>query len=254
MATKTLLLLTGAIAMSGCSTGPKTVGSLPSPSFAAPIVLAPEPAPRSAPAAPVVVRPPTATPSKRVPTAISGGPRDWAPPVPARAWKYVVVHHSATAGGGAAAFDRMHKAKGWDGLGYDFVIGNGTDTADGQVEVGFRWKQQITGAHARTPDNRYNEYGIGICLVGNFDVDRPTAAQMQSLSKLVAYLTRTYRITPDNVIGHRDTKSTECPGKFMNVEIVRRSVGQNVATDRNTTGKPDNYATATELLTPLAKP
>jgi hypothetical protein len=166
----------------------------------------------------------------------------------------VVVHHSATAGGGAAAFDRMHKAKGWDGLGYDFVIGNGTDTADGQVEVGFRWKQQITGAHARTPDNRYNEYGIGICLVGNFDVDRPTAAQMQSLSKLVAYLTRTYRITPDNVIGHRDTKSTECPGKFMNVEIVRRSVGQNVATDRNTTGKPDNYATATELLTPLAKP
>ena len=252
MARKTLLLLSGAITLAGCSAGPKTVASLPSPSFAAPVVIGTEPAPKPTPA-PVAIRP-TPAPVKPTPQVAQGGARDWAPPVPARAWKYVVVHHSATAGGGAAAFDRMHKAKGWDGLGYDFVIGNGTDTADGQVEVGFRWKQQITGAHAKTADNRYNEYGIGICLVGNFDVDRPTPAQMQSLAKLVAYLTRTYRITPDNVIGHRDTKSTECPGKFMNVEIVRRSVGQNVATDRHDSTESRDYATATELLTPLPRP
>ena len=33
---------------------------------------------------------------------------------------------------------RMDQAKGWDELGYHFVIGNGTDTRDGQVEVGSR--------------------------------------------------------------------------------------------------------------------
>ena len=91
-------------------------------------------------------------------------------------------------------FDKEHRAKGWDGVGYHFVIGNGTNTGDGQIEVAPRWPIQKWGAHAKTPDNRYNEYGIGICLVGNFDTARPTAKQMQSLEKLVAYLMQTYHI------------------------------------------------------------
>ena len=60
----------------------------------------------------------------------------WVPPVAARPWRWIVVHHSDTTTGGAAAFDKMHREKGWDELGYDFVIGNGSDTGDGQVEVG----------------------------------------------------------------------------------------------------------------------
>ena len=116
----------------------------------------------------------------------------------------------------------MHRAKGWDESGYDFVIGNGTDTGNGQIEVGPRWVKQKVGAHAKTSDNRYNEYGIGICLVGNFDFERPTPQQMRSLDKLVAYLMVTYHISPENVLGHRDTKSTDCPGRYMNVDLVRR--------------------------------
>ena len=121
-----------------------------------------------------------------------------------------------------ALFDKEHKAKGWDGIGYHFVIGNGTSTGDGQIEMTARWPIQKWGAHAKTLDNRYNEYGVGICLVGNFDQQRPTERQMKSLTTLVTYLMQNYRISPQNVIGHRDTKATACPGRWMNVAAIRQ--------------------------------
>src|SRR4051812_31599948 len=63
----------------------------------------------------------------------------WVPPTPSRKWTCVVIHHSGTEVGGARRFDRAHRSRGWDELGYHFVVGNGSDTADGQVEVGPRW-------------------------------------------------------------------------------------------------------------------
>ena len=83
-------------------------------------------------------------------------------------WTTVVVHHSATDRGSASAFDRGHRGKGWDELGYHFVIGNGRGSGDGQIEVGSRWYKQKHGAHCKTPDNYFNEHGIGVCLVGDF--------------------------------------------------------------------------------------
>jgi len=67
-----------------------------------------------------------------------------------REWKYIVIHHSASASGCAAEFDRYHREKrGWEnGLGYHFVIGNGSGAGDGQIEIGNRWVKQIDGAHA----------------------------------------------------------------------------------------------------------
>jgi N-acetyl-anhydromuramyl-L-alanine amidase AmpD len=68
----------------------------------------------------------------------------------------------------------------------------------------------------------YNDYGIGICLVGDFNVERPTPAQMSSLVRLVAYLMRTYHIPASHVIGHHDVKRTDCPGRYLSVAAVRR--------------------------------
>ena len=180
---------------------------------------------------------------------ITGVPREWLPVTKANAWKWIVIHHSATPTGGAVAFDKMHKAKGWDELGYHFVIGNGTDTRDGQVEVGGRWPRQKWGAHAKTPDNRFNKFGIGICMVGNFDNERPTKAQMESLSRLVAYLMKTYKIPADRVIGHGDTKATDCPGRNVHIADIRRTAAQFA-------GMPyteERTAAATELLTDISK-
>ena len=211
------ILACAAITVAGCAS-PAVMDSLPEPNFNGPVVAAPPPPP--------VAQPKFTTPelNKPQPPVASGrmtGPRDWTPTVAPRAWKWIVIHHSATPTGSAAMFDKMHKANGWDELGYHFVIGNGTNSGNGQVEVGGRWRAQKWGAHAKTADNRYNDYGIGICLVGNFDVDRPTPAQQQSLAKLVAFLEKTYRVPGDRVIGHGETKATDCPGRFMNIAQVR---------------------------------
>ena len=116
-----------------------------------------------------------------------------------------------------AKYDRYHRnVKHWEhGCGYHFVIGNGTETLDGEVEMGPRWTRQLHGAHAKTPDNRFNDFGIGICLVGDFDegLGRPTAAQMESLVQLTAWLMARYRISTGNVQGHCDCCQTCCPGR-----------------------------------------
>jgi len=128
-----------------------------------------------------------------------------------RQWKYIVIHHSATDEGNAATFDRFHKEKGWRGIGYDFVIGNGNGSPDGLVEVTFRWEEQTVGAHAGDPE--YNEYGIGICLVGDFDKEYPTPKQMQALATLVNELQERCHIPTSNVVMHRQVRpgGTDCP-------------------------------------------
>jgi len=151
-----------------------------------------------------------------------------------RPWRYIVIHHSATDRGSAALFDAAHRRRGWEGLGYHFVIDNGRGGPDGRIEVGPRWLIQKWGAHCGgTPNNEYNNYGIGICVVGNFCDHLPSRAQLDSLKRLVMYLVQTYHISPANVIGHRDAPNahTKCPGeklhKYLNEqlrpELVRAS-------------------------------
>lgn len=140
------------------------------------------------------------------------------PPPPKRQWSYVVIHHSATPSGNAAIFDREHRAKGWDELGYHFVIDNGRGGPDGKIEVGSRWIEQKQGAHTgSTPDDAYNEHGIGICLVGDFSHSSPSKAQLASLAKLVRQLMAVNNIEPQNVIGHREAPGarTLCPGRWL---------------------------------------
>ncbi len=140
-----------------------------------------------------------------------------------REWKYIVVHHSATDTGNAAEFHKTHAARGWDGLGYDFVIGNGMGSGDGEIEVGYRWKQQLRGAHAGVAE--YNEHGIGIVLVGNFNETRPTDRQMESLRRLIRFLMDYCGIEAGNVVGHNEIKVTDCPGKNFNMKALRASLG-----------------------------
>ncbi|MCY3021434.1 MAG: peptidoglycan recognition family protein [Planctomycetota bacterium] len=144
------------------------------------------------------------------------------PTVPARAWKYIVMHHSATAGGSAQSFDRNHRERGWRCLAYHFVIGNGNGQGDGEIIAGPRWYSQAAGAHANA--NEYNEYGIGICLVGNLDDQPPTPAQWAVTRALVARLRALYNVAGTDVVGHnqiRNGGSTACPGKLMPLAELR---------------------------------
>lgn len=137
----------------------------------------------------------------------------------AHVWKYIVIHHTATERGSVASIHKSHlqrkDAAGnpWRGIGYHFVIGNGNGMEDGEVESTFRWDEQTNGAHAGV--GKYNYDGIGICLIGNFDEHAPTAGQLASLKTVISELQTRFEIESKNIIGHRDVKSTKCPGKFF---------------------------------------
>lgn len=154
-------------------------------------------------------------------TNVNGNiPRSWLPPSRLeKKWTAIVIHHSGTRSGSAAIFDRWHKEGNyWEGVGYDFVIGNGTNSANGQVEVTFRWREQKIGAHCKTPNNWANEKAVGICLVGNFNRTVPTTKQMQSLVKLIRFLQSRYGIPKSRIYGHNITpgaNATDCPGKYF---------------------------------------
>ena len=177
-------------------------------------------------------------------------PASWIPPVPPRHWKWIIIHHTATSFGNAAIVTRWHIARGFDEMGYHFLIDNGNGGPDGRVEVGTRWPKQKWGAHTKTPDNQFNNYGIGICLVGNFDITHPTPAQLRSLTRLVAYLMLTYHISPDNVLGHNQCKPTDCPGRYMNVAAVRNAAVRMLVDAGYTqfAHEPARLAAGTELL------
>ena len=158
-------------------------------------------------------------------------PNEWLPSADAeKQWTAIVIHHSATENGNAAIFDKTHREeRHWDGVGYDFVIGNGTDSGDGEIEVTFRWRRQMAGAHCGgTPDNWANVDAVGICLVGNFNYTTPSTRQMQSLLKLVRFLKKRYGISNSSIYGHKSTpgaRITDCPGHKFPIEKLKWMVG-----------------------------
>ena len=162
---------------------------------------------------------PTRAPAPAVPPSAPRAdfPPAWLPRAAERPWSYVILHHTATSSGSAALIHRAHLGKGWEnGLGYHFVVGNGTLSGDGEVEVGHRWTDQLVGAHTRIEGdltNRWNETAIGVCLVGDFTRIPPSPRQLEAAARLVRALCLRYRIPLHQVFGHRHVgDATECPG------------------------------------------
>lgn len=142
--------------------------------------------------------------------------------VPGR-WKMIICHHSALQRGNAATYDRDHRRRGMEnGLAYHFVIGNGIDSGDGEIEIGSRWFKQIKGGHVRSDE--VNEIAIGICLVGNLEEQKPTKNQVAALKELLIYL-RDHVTGPEVkflVHGEADPHHTACPGRYFPTETMRR--------------------------------
>jgi N-acetyl-anhydromuramyl-L-alanine amidase AmpD len=132
-------------------------------------------------------------------------------------WKYIIVHHTATEEGNALLFFKSHLRRGFPGgLGYHFVIDNGTrGKEDGQIEIAPRWIRQQDGAHTRAAG--MNHKGIGIALVGNFSKEKVSRRQMDSLVFLVNLLKNYYKIPVKNILGHGQVPgaNTECPGRHF---------------------------------------
>lgn len=150
-----------------------------------------------------------------------------APSVRKGRWRYIVVHNSGTRQGNARAFDYYHRRVKHmpNGLAYQFVIGNGNGSGDGKIEVGPRWTNQLSGGHCAS--DYLNNIAIGICLVGDFNRDLPTKAQLASLEELINYLRkRVGRVDRQLAVvkAHREInpKPTDCPGRRFPIRWMHK--------------------------------
>jgi hypothetical protein len=150
-------------------------------------------------------------------------------PVKRRRWQFIVVHNSGTRQGNARVFDYYHRhvRRMQNGLAYHFVIGNGTSTGNGQIEVGDRWRRQINGGHVHS--DYLNNISLGICLVGDFNRSQPTRAQLDSCEELIRYLRDRCGKTDRGAIPvrpHREMNpprwATDCPGDDFPYSWFRR--------------------------------
>lgn len=133
-------------------------------------------------------------------------------------WTRITVHHTAMeaqhlrSGGLDSSAEELRQiqknhihSEGWGDIGYHFLI-----DPSGRVFEGRQLAWQ--GAHAGGANNEHN---IGICLLGNFQVERPTREALQSLERLIGDLSKRHRIPRRQVLGHQDLKTTECPGVHL---------------------------------------
>ena len=118
----------------------------------------------------------------------------------------IIVHCSATPEGQnftAEDIDRWHKQKGWQGIGYHYVI-----YLDGSIHKGR--DESVIGAHC----SGQNANSIGICYIGGVDKnnnpkDTRTKAQRQALIELLKSLKAKY--PKATIYGHRDFANKACP-------------------------------------------
>lgn len=134
--------------------------------------------------------------------------------------KRIILHHAAM-NGTVDDIHRVHKNKGWSGIGYHFYV-----RKDGKIYRGR--PEWAIGAHAS--GSNYNS--IGICAEGNFETDKMPEAQKNALKWLVNYINQKYGIS--TVQRHRDVGSTACPGRNYPFDEI---VNGKIIVD---TSKPDN--------------
>jgi len=129
----------------------------------------------------------------------------------------IVIHHSASSPSVTVEdIHRWHLQRGWNGIGYHYII-----YPDGSI---YRGRPEWTrGAHAwQDEEHEANSDGIGICLVGDFEIDSPTPQQIISLVWLIRDIWRRYPGIP--VIRHKDVMPTACPGEKFPWEKLKKEL------------------------------
>jgi len=144
------------------------------------------------------------------------------------------VHHTVNANDYTAAevpgilrsiYAYHVKSRGWRDIGYNFLIDKFGRIWEGRYGGVDR---PVVGAHTEN----YNDYGFGVSAIGNFEIAKPTDALIQAEGALFAWKLSLHgvsaaatnvkigaKVFASSIMGHRDTKSTACPGKYLYARI-----------------------------------
>ncbi len=159
--------------------------------------------------------------------------------------KAIVIHHTAGSNsyteaqvpGIIAGHCLYHvNGRGWDDIGYNFLIDRFGGVWEGRT--GSK-TSPVQGAHT----GGFNSQTQGIAMMGNFDSIAPTDATITGLKTMLSWLTGWHSIDPTgivtlkagtgavgfapgqeftspSIVGHRDLGSTSCPGGIFYTTLV----------------------------------
>lgn len=127
--------------------------------------------------------------------------------------KVILVHHT---GAGSSLQDAQAEmrtvesiasyhvmTKRWPGIAYHYVI-----TRDGTT-----YKTNNVTTLSYHGGEGQNKKSLGVCLLGNFQMQHPTPVQIKALEDLLAEILR--NLPGRKVVPHRAVRATVCPGEKL---------------------------------------
>lgn len=123
----------------------------------------------------------------------------------------LVYHHTAIKNISPEDIDKLHKNKGWKGIGYHYYIRKYGTIYKGRED-------EAEGSHVKG----YNKKSIGVCLEGNFEEEYLTDEQIEALKKLSIYICLKYNIK--DILPHKELGNTLCPGKNFPLEEIKNDI------------------------------
>jgi len=122
----------------------------------------------------------------------------------------IVLHHSATTSGTPSAFARFHiQNRKWPGIGYHYVI----------AKNGTVYQTQDLNTVSNHVQNA-NTKSVGICFVGNFDIEDPTPFQLHSVRWLIKKINTELKV-PLQITKHNQFAKKSCPGTRFEKEYQK---------------------------------
>lgn len=136
--------------------------------------------------------------------------------------KYIILHHSLTKDSGTVSWNAIRKyhkeTLGWNDIGYHVGIELVGDTPE--VFLGRPFDK--IGAHCR--DSGRNMDSIGVCIVGNYDIEKPSNEIVEATINTVSMLCRIFKIPIKNVKGHNEYSFKSCPGQLFPLEMITKRI------------------------------
>lgn len=128
----------------------------------------------------------------------------------------VTLHHSGVELGAnrhaparLRGHQRFHQDQGWSDIAYHI----GVDAAGNVYEL----RDPSRAGDTFTDYDPTNHYLI-LCE-GNYDIERPTDAMLDTVARVIADGSQRYGIDPSSLTGHRDHAGTPCPGEHLYREL-----------------------------------
>ena len=104
---------------------------------------------------------------------------------------------------------RAHLDRGWGDIGYHYIIDRGGRIWEARSVV-------YQGAHVKD----HNEHNIGVMVLGNFDLQQPSDAQLTTLQTLIKALREKYSVPITKLHTHQELMPTACPGKNLQPRVA----------------------------------